>query len=90
LVPVYRISAADRHFYTTNRGERDLAVVFYGYISEGTELYAYPSQIGGSVPEFRLTDSRGNRLFTVNSIEKQQAIDKYGYTSEGTGWYIND
>jgi hypothetical protein len=38
-MPVYRLLSYDKHFYTTNTAERDLAVSKYGYQYEGVAFY---------------------------------------------------
>lgn len=85
--PIYRLAGPDRHFYTISRSERDNAVMYYGYISEGTEFYSINFTSSGAKDIFRLTDRYGNRVYTPDAAERDQAISTFGYTSEGTGWH---
>jgi hypothetical protein len=86
-IPVYRISTPTSFFYTTSVVERDIAVVYDGYMSDGIGFYAVDPAATGAIPIYRITDSNGNRVFTPSLTEEQAAVQNDGYTSEGTAWY---
>ncbi|HSX29856.1 MAG TPA: hypothetical protein VLE73_04840 [Candidatus Saccharimonadales bacterium] len=84
-VPVYRLSRANTHLYTTSLDELDNAVTQYGFINEGVKFYAQPAQTASSRPVYRLTKN-GKYFYTVNVFEKQDMLDR-GYTLEGVPFY---
>lgn len=87
-MPVYRLRGTGGHFYTRDRVERDVAVVWYGYVSEGTGFYSPVSTAPSAKTVVRLTQkSTGQRVYTVNEAEKTAAVNNYGYTLEGTAFY---
>lgn len=87
--PLYRLrDPYGQYFYTTNRVERDLAVINYGYYSEGIVFYTAGNSDIGSKSIYRLTDNRtGLRLYTPSTIERDQAVWRYGYDYEFVSWY---
>ena len=87
-LPVYRLSDSSRHFYTTDPIERDLAVINYGYISEGVGFYTPTSAYPNSSPVYRSTNYiTGVHFYTPSLTEYNNARTYFGYTSEGAGWY---
>ncbi|HSX31926.1 MAG TPA: hypothetical protein VLF43_01590, partial [Candidatus Saccharimonadales bacterium] len=84
-VPVYRLSRANTHLYTTTDSEREAAITQYGFINEGVKFYAKPTQTANSRPVYRLTKN-GKYFYTVNVFEKQDMLDR-GYTLEGIPFY---
>jgi hypothetical protein len=85
--PVYRLLAHDKHFYTTNVAERDIAVKQYGYIDEGVAFYV--SSTTTTSPVYRLQGGNDEYFFTASSPEKDAAVNKYGYKYEGVGFYLS-
>ncbi len=85
-LPVYRLLSYDKHFYTTNASERDLAVSKYGYVYEGIAFYV--SQTVTGQPAYRLQGGNDEYFYTASSSEKDLAVSKYGYVYEGEGFYL--
>jgi hypothetical protein len=85
-LPVYRLLLYDKHFYTTNPNERDIAVSKYGYVYEGVGLYV--SQTVTDKPVYRLQGGNDEYFYTASSTEKDRAVSKYGYAYEGIGFYL--
>ena len=87
-MPVYRISGPAGHFYTTNRLERDLAVINYGYNDEGAAFYTPTSAYPNSTSVYRSTNYKSDfRLYSSSLAEYYNSQTYYGYTTEGIGWY---
>ena len=84
--PVYRLLSYDKHFYTTNSNERDIAISKFGYINEGIAFYTSPTAT--SKPAYRLQGGNDEYFYTVSSQERDNAVNKYGYNYEGEGFYL--
>jgi len=84
--PVYRLRLNDKHFYTANSGERDIAINSYGYISEGVAYFANTTPT--STPAYRLRSGNDEYFYTTSSSEKDTATSRYGYQYEGIGFYL--
>lgn len=87
--PLYRLRAPNSSFfYTTSRLERDLAVINYGYYSEGVAFYSPGNNTLGPIKIYRLTNNyTSNRLYTTSALERDLAVSRYGFTNEGTAWF---
>jgi len=85
-LPVYRLLSYDKHFYTTNASERDIAVSRYGYQYEGIAFYV--SQTTTSQPAYRLQGGSDEYFYTASSSERDTAVSRYGYQYEGEGFYL--
>ena len=84
--PVYRLLLYDKHFYTTNANERDLAVSKYGYKYEKIAFYVNDTATG--TPVYRLQGGNNEYFYTASSQERDSAVSKYGYSYEGVGFYL--
>lgn len=84
-MPTYRIRSATTgsYVYTTSRYERDIAVVNYLHISEGTAFY---SLLWSNSPVHRAA-TYTMRIYTSSLFEYDNAAASYGYSKEGVGWY---
>lgn len=86
-IPVYRLIGPGGHFYTENPHERDIAVIRYGFFSEGVGFYS-PTPSSSVSPVFRLTDyATGRRLYSSSTAEVSAAGSLYHYTFEGPAFY---
>jgi hypothetical protein len=85
-MPVYRLLLRDKHFYTTDVNEKNIAVSKYGYIYEGIGFYV--SQTTTSTPVYRLQGGSGEYFYTASSAERDTAVSRYGYAYEGEGFYL--
>lgn len=90
--PLYRLRTPNGlYFFTGSRIERDLAVINYGYYSEGIAFYTPGNSQLGDKAVYRIVDPKTQkRIFTPSIIERDIAITKYGYKSEGVGFYALD
>jgi hypothetical protein len=85
-LPVYRLLLHDKHFYTINIDEKNIAVSSYGYIYEGIAFYV--SQTTTDKPTYRLQGGNDEYFYTASSSERDVAVSKYGYRYEGEGFYL--
>jgi hypothetical protein len=85
-LPVYRLLSYDKHFYTTNVNEKDIAINKYGYIYEGIAFYV--SQNITNKPTYRLQGGNDEYFYTSSSTERDTAVSRYGYQYEGEGFYL--
>ena len=85
-LPVYRLLSYDKHFYTTNIDEKNIAVSKYGYLYEGIAFYV--SQTATDKPAYRLQGGNDEYFYTASSSERDAAVSKYGYLYEGEGFYL--
>ncbi|KAI0328320.1 hypothetical protein GY45DRAFT_1326449 [Cubamyces sp. BRFM 1775] len=81
LLRGYSPSASD-HFYTTNAGEMENAILNIGYFSEGDGAQVLPSQAP------TLSRSTAYHFYTTNAAERAIAISQLGYTDEGIAAYV--
>lgn len=84
--PIYRLLLNDKHFYTANKDEHDLAISRYKYISEGVAFYANDNVT--EKPVYRLQGGNDEYFYTASSKERDSAVSKYRYTYEGEGFYL--
>jgi hypothetical protein len=84
--PVYRLLLRDKHFFTSNINERDVAVKKFGYLYEGVAFYV--SNATTSKPAYRLQGGNDEYFYTASSQEKDIAVNRYGYQYEGEGFYL--
>ncbi len=85
-LPVYRLLQHDKHFYTTDANEKNIAISKYGYIYEGVAFYVSPATT--DTPIYRLQGGNDEYFYTSSSTERDSAIGKYGYHNEGIGFYL--
>jgi len=85
-LPVYRLLSYDKHFYTTNVDERDLAVNKFGYLYEGVAFYVSTSTT--DKPVYRLQGGNDEYFYTASSAERDTAVSRYNYVYEGVGLYL--
>lgn len=85
-LPVYRLLLKDKHFYTANAHEKDIAVNVFGYVYEGVAFYV--SQTPTSKPAYRLQGGSDEYFYTASSFEKDRAVSRYGYQYEGEAFYL--
>ncbi len=85
-MPVYRLrSPTGGYVYTTDRVERDYAIINYNHMSEEIAFYGL---LYSDAPVYRATDYNNlMRIFTNNDFEYRNAASSYNYTLEGIGWY---
>jgi hypothetical protein len=84
-LPVYRLLFHDKHFYTTDTNEKNMAVSKFGYTYEGVAFYANPTST--SKPVYRLQGTN-EYFYTASSVERDKAVSKFGYTYEGVAFYL--
>ncbi|MEO5949059.1 MAG: hypothetical protein ABIP74_01525 [Candidatus Saccharimonas sp.] len=85
-MPVYRLLRYDKHFYTTNAYERDLAVSKFGYTYEAIAFYV--NQTATGIPVYRLQGGNDEYFYTSSSNERDSAVSRFGYHYEGEGFYL--
>lgn len=85
-LPVYRLRISDKHFFTANSNEKNLAISNYGYIDEGIGFYV--SQTVTSKPVYRLQGGNNGFFYTASDSEKDNAVSQYGYRYEGVAFYL--
>lgn len=85
-LPVFRMRIHDKHFYTANASEKDIAVSRYGYQYEGVAFYASPGATDR--PAYRLQGGNDEYFYTASSSERDSAVNRYGYRYEGLGFYL--
>ncbi len=87
-LPVYRLVGPNSHFFTTNRAERDLAIINLNYFGEGVAFYTPAASFPNAQTVFRQTNYiKGLPLYTSNLAEHNDSRTFYGYVDEGAGWY---
>jgi len=77
------------HFYTTSPTEKNYAISL-GYRDEGMEGYVASYQTCGTLPIYRLVNSRGDHFYTISESEKINAEIQYGYQFEQIAGYAFD
>jgi hypothetical protein len=82
---IYRLRISDRHFFTANLAEKDIAVSTFGYVDEGIAFYTSPTPTNN--PIYRLQGSNNQYFYTVSSAERDIAVSRYGFRYEGLGFY---
>jgi len=85
-LPVYRLLLYDKHFYTTNVNEKDIAISKYGYIDEGVAYYVSPTPT--DKPTYRLQGGSDEYFYTASAAERDTAVSRYKYVYEGEGFYL--
>lgn len=85
-LPVYRTRGQDGVYaYTTNRVERDLAVINYHHTAEGTPFYGL---MWSSTPVYGAwNQNSGFRIYASNQNEYDNAVHNYSYIPSGIAWY---
>jgi hypothetical protein len=82
---VFRMERNGRRLYTDNINEK-IAAMTVGYRHETSYFNVYESNYPGTVPVYRLSNSKnGDYLYTTSSAEKDIAV-QVGYQYEGVGF----
>ena len=87
--PLYRLSSANDHLYTTSTSEMNKAKS-EGYNFEGVAGYVATSQVSGTQPLYRLVKSANSKnihFYTANPTEMQSAQSQ-GFRLEGAIGYV--
>lgn len=84
-IPVYRLRG-QFHLFTTSTQERDIAISFYGYISEGPGGIGFNALASGGSPVYRLVGIDGRHFWTTSTVERDADVASYGYFYEGVGF----
>ena len=84
-VPLYRSvsSSNDGHLYTTNAGEQNAN----GFKAEGVSGYVMSSQGSGTVPLYKLSNSKNDTILTTDANFRAQAQGQ-GYRDGGIVGYV--
>lgn len=85
-LPVYRLRLNDKHFFTANSSERNLAISNYGYSDEGIGFFV--STTTTSTPVYRLQGGNDEYFYTASTSEKDNAVNIYRYNYEGEAFYL--
>jgi hypothetical protein len=85
-IPVYRLLFRDKHLFTVNTVEKNIAVSNYGYLYEGIAFYVSPPSTDR--PVYRLQGGNDEYFYTSSSSERDTALGQYGYHYEGIGFYL--
>ncbi|MDB5162033.1 MAG: hypothetical protein JWM52_541 [Candidatus Saccharibacteria bacterium] len=85
-LPVYRLLLRDKHLYTTNVDERNIAINKYGYVYEGIAFYV--SSTPTDKPTYRLQGGSDEYFYTASAAERDMAVSRYKYSYEGEGFYL--
>jgi hypothetical protein len=81
--PLYRGVSGGNHIYSTNAGD----VSANGAGSEGVAGYVASSQIEGTVPLYRLSNSKGDNVLTTDANLKS-TLQGQGYQDNGVVGYV--
>ncbi|HXK37165.1 MAG TPA: hypothetical protein VJ553_06305, partial [Candidatus Paceibacterota bacterium] len=93
--PVYRFwnETYSRHFYTTDRAEKNKLITIYSYVwtYEGIKYYTYAEDSEpNSMPIYRFwSDSLSAHFYTIDEAERDKLINLYSHvwTYEGPCFY---
>lgn len=85
-MPVYRTRSQDGIYtYTTDRAQRDNAIVNYNHTAEGIPFYAL---MWSDKPVFGAWNQyNGFRVYAADINEYNQAVQLYNYGPSGISWY---
>jgi ELWxxDGT repeat protein len=90
-VPVYRFLNQDTgvHLYTISETEKDAVQKLNNFSFEGEALFAYESEVEGSIPIYRFFNSTsGAHFYTPSAGEKDNVEDNLPeFQSEGIAYY---
>jgi hypothetical protein len=81
--PLYRGVSGVNHVYSTNAGD----VSANGARSEGIAGYVASSQVEGTVPLYRLSNSKGDNVLTTDANLKSM-LQGQGYQDNGVAGYV--
>jgi len=84
--PVFRLLLKDKHLFTVNADEKNIAVSNYGYLYEGVAFYVSSSSTDR--PVYRLQGGNDEYFYTSSSSERDTAVNRYGYHYEGIGFHL--
>jgi len=83
-VPLYRgVNATGGHLYSTSAGDAAAG----GFKSEGIAGYVASSQTDGTVPLYRLSNSKGDTILTVDA-NTRSTFQRQGYQDNGVVGYV--
>ncbi|OSX67059.1 hypothetical protein POSPLADRAFT_1051214 [Postia placenta MAD-698-R-SB12] len=84
----YSVNGTD-HFYTTDHVEMEAAVSSEGYTSQGNAGWVFTTQVGATIPLYRLFNSAiTDHFYTTNETERDSAISQDGYVFEEIAAYV--
>jgi hypothetical protein len=82
--PLYRgVNSAGAHMYSANAGDASAG----GFRSEGVAGYVASSQVEGTVPLYRLSNSKGDNVLTTDANLKS-TMQGQGYQDNGVVGYV--
>jgi hypothetical protein len=87
-IPVYRISNAERHIYTSSSSVRTNYLNNFGYKDEGIGFYVYGSNAPGRTP---VSGLQKDETFFITSSGREAIYyqDAYGFYNFGTMYYTD-
>ncbi|EED85182.1 predicted protein [Postia placenta Mad-698-R] len=84
----YSVNATD-HFYTTNHTEMEAAVTFFGYTSQGNAGWVFTTQVGATIPLYRLYNgANADHFYTTNETERDTAVSQDRYVFQSIAAYV--
>jgi peptidoglycan hydrolase-like amidase len=96
LAPVYRFANTinGNHFYTISITEKNSLInnPQWGYKTEGVAFYEYTSQVNGTLPVYRFSNTKnGDHFYTISESERKSISDnpQWNYIFEGIAFYAN-
>ena len=85
MSPVHRFFTPGDHFYTSDENEKNKVLNVLNFDYEGIEFYAFPTQVSGTIPVYRILYVGFDHIYTTSLEEKNNLIDA---TMDGSSNYL--